>query len=542
MVQTSRPNNSVAPPPTAAPHATATVYTPEQIAGAWTEYKPSTGGATYYYNTVSRQSQWDKPEALKLKEASARAPAAASSTQPPIQWKEYTDASTGKSYYSNGTTTTWDKPEGFKGDGAASAAVAAPEETLAEPPRKKKKVVKRETEYGSKEESVAAFKGLLLAKEISPVLKWNDVVKLCSSDPRWDACEDVLSVGERKQSLAEYQTKRANELKTIERQEKARAKDSFLQLLTDSLPALSGFSAWTSRFEDVRDALSRDDRFHAVATEGTRESLFLDFCEEFKKREERKKRNKKRESKEAFLAFLKEKEEERLLSFASTWSSFFSSLSDEDKSDSRLVTSAVLTDADRQLFFADYVIELQAVEDDKRSRIRGARRRAEKAQREAFLEALHELAENGIITPQVRWASVERAISAIPGFGLVYDQDREAPREIFDDFISEWSETYRRDRSILSQIVYSNNNQQLVITAVTSYEEFTKALLDAAAYSPDMYGHVRRIINRSEPVSSARLYLQELKLNATGSNGTVATRRGRDDSSSEDEGEIVEDN
>jgi pre-mRNA-processing factor 40 len=436
--------------------------------------------------------------------------------------------------------TTWEKPEDFHFPDEPDKS------SDTEPPKKKKKFVEKEIEFDSKEEAVAAFKGLLLAKEISPASKWNDVIKICSSDSSWEACEDILTTGERKQALAEYQTKRANDLRANERQEKIRTREAFMQLLTDNLSAVKGFSAWTSRFDDVRDSLSRDDRFHAVVNELLRESLFADFCEEFKKREERKKRNKKRETEDGFNSFLKEKEEQGSLSFASTWNTFMSSLDDKDRKDPRFGISSFMSDSDRQLYFADYVIKLQKAEDDKRTRIRGARHRAEKAQREAFLDALNELSEAGKIVPSSRWRSVEPLLSSIQSYGPVYDQDREAPRDMFEEFAAEWNESYRRDRSFLSQLVYPSNGKQIVVTPDTTIEEFSKALLDAAADSPDMYRQARRIINRSDPVSSARLYLHELALDAKGLNGTAIIRRGsasrrRDDDSSEDEGEIVED-
>jgi pre-mRNA-processing factor 40 len=229
------------------------------------------------------------------------------------QWQEYTDPSSGKKYYYDGTNTTWENPAE-----SSSSGVAEIDEPLDEQPKKKKKNIQLEA-YSNKDEAIAAFKGLLLAKGIPPSSKWNDVAKLLSSNPRWESFVDLLSVGERRQALAEYQTKRANDLKNQERQERIRAKEAFGQLLTDVLQNVNGFSAVSPRFSDVRAALAKDDRFHGVSDEATRESLFLEFCEELRKREQRKKRSKKREIQEAFNSFLREKEETGILTFASTW-------------------------------------------------------------------------------------------------------------------------------------------------------------------------------------------------------------------------------
>lgn len=184
-------------------------------------------------------------------------------------------------------------------------------------PKKKRSDKKEELSlYASKAEAIAAFKGLLLAKDIAPTTKWNDVLRICQDDVRWEACS---TVGERKQGLAEYQTKRANELRDVKRQEKVRAKEAYQRLLTDVLPTSKSFTPGTSRFMDVRDSLSKDDRFYAVEDETTREELFYEWVEELRKKEERSKRNKKREAKEGCIKYLKGKEEESKLSFASTW-------------------------------------------------------------------------------------------------------------------------------------------------------------------------------------------------------------------------------
>jgi pre-mRNA-processing factor 40 len=518
-------------------------YSKLQIDQAWTEHAAPNSTTKYYYNAITKESTYTKPDCLvkKVKDMHIN------ETETPKQqlrnqttWAEYTDASSGKTYYSNGITTTWERPAEMGGD-------AESEEDEAPKKKKRKKNVENEvTEFNNSAEATAAFKGMLLAKGVQPTTNWNEVVKMCSSDSRWQACE-ILTLGERKQALAEYQTKRANELRTLERQERMRAKEAFTQLLMEKLVTIEEFSATTSQFADMRNLLASDDRFYAVEKEETRESLFLDFCEEVRKREERKKRSKKREAKDEFLAFLKEREEEGLLTFACTWASFIGTLEESHRNDPRFQASPALPEPDRELCFADYVLELQAAEEDRRRRIRDARRRAEKAQKEAYTEALRKMAYEGSLLPSSRWHTVEPLITADPSFAPVQAHDRESPREIFEDFVDEWNIVYRRDRSFLSNLSLSSSKQSLSVHPNMTYDEFSRALLDQAAHSPDLYGETRGILNREDPISSARLYFNELLSQARESQGQAAkrsksgSRRGTTaDSSSEDEGEIRE--
>ena len=477
-----------------------------------------------------------------------RTTAAAASSIPKTigGWTEYKDPKTGKTYFSDGVNTTWERPAAFK-DGSSEGG-GSNDESPKQPRKKKKTSHKKETKFGSKAEALAAFKGLLLAKGVLPTTKWHDVVKMCSGDSRWEACES-LTLGERRQALAEYQTRRANELKDQERQERIRAKNSFNELLGGKLSSMQGFSHISARFIDVREALSNDARFYAVRDEATRESLFVEFCEEIRKREERKKRSNIRDAKEAFLSFLKEQEEKGNLSFASTWSSFLSSLPPTIVSDKRLQISPHMSDSDRELYFSDHVIELQIAEDEKRRRIREARRRAEKAQRDAFRNELIRLATEGALLPSTRWFNVESTMQKLEAYGPVKEQGRDAPRGVFEDFLEGWDGMYRRDRSILQdRLVNPTSRRPLVIRKDMSYKDFSKALLDQASYSPDLYADTRDILDRADPVSSAKVYFDELIGKAKqvvdrrrSSLLSLSSRRSAKEESSEDEGEIIED-
>jgi pre-mRNA-processing factor 40 len=222
--------------------------------------------------------------------------------------------------------------------------------------------------------------------------------------------------------------------------------------------------------------------------------------------------------------------------------SFLSSLAAEEKEDSRFKVSSQLTDSDRQLLFADFVIELQAAEDDKRRRIRDARRRAEKAQREAYRVLLKRMAVEGTIRPYTAWRIIEEFVTVDESFIPVLAQDRDAPREIFEEFIDTWDDIYRRERAFLSRFINPPDKKEIKIDREISFENFSKVLLVEAEYSAELYGDTRRIINKEEPVSSARLYWEELVSRASHSNGRQgAHRTSLQEDSSEDEGEIIED-
>jgi hypothetical protein len=90
-------------------------------ASKWTAVKDPDSGDTYYYNTATGETTWDKPEGVDAgvpSPAAAQTPAAPQSPQKPVVasgWKAVFDAESNSYYYHNAATgeTTWDKPEGF---------------------------------------------------------------------------------------------------------------------------------------------------------------------------------------------------------------------------------------------------------------------------------------------------------------------------------------------------------------------------------------------------------------------------------------------
>jgi hypothetical protein len=131
-------------------------------------------------------------------------------------------------------------------------------------------------------------------------------------------------------------------------------------------------------------------------------------------------------------------------------------------------------------------------------------------------------------------------------YEAMLEQDRDAAREIFEEFIDEWEDIYRRERQFLSQLVHPSSHREILVTRDTTYDAFVKALLEEANNAPQTYAEAKRITKSEEPLSSARLYFNEL-MNKAKEKTTLpyrrrsfSSRRTSQEDSSEDEGEIIE--
>mmetsp|Transcript_44193 Transcript_44193/g.53395 ORF Transcript_44193/g.53395 Transcript_44193/m.53395 type:complete len:268 (-) Transcript_44193:683-1486(-) len=203
---------------------------------------------------------------------------------------------------------------------------------------------------------------------------------------------------------------------------------------------------------------------------------------------------------------------------------------------------AGLSDGDRQLCFADHILLLQTRDDEKRRRIREARRRAEKAQRDAYRHILRRWTKEGIITTVTRWRSVEAGLRADGTFRPVEEQNADAPREIFEDYMHDLRDVYHRDKSFLNRLIAGFDLRETL-----RYEEFTTELMKRA--KGEMNADLRRVLSR-EPISSALLLYNECMARVRSQGSTTNSSQGnggdthkikKEAVESEDEGEIVED-
>ncbi|VDM70003.1 unnamed protein product [Strongylus vulgaris] len=114
----------------------------------WTKHETAEG-RVYYYNKITKESSWNKPDELKTpQERQERTtPTASSSSSSNVIWKEYKTPE-GRAYYYNTVTkeTTWTRPECLNTAAPAEAPKPATTAVTEEVKKEKTEEPKEESE------------------------------------------------------------------------------------------------------------------------------------------------------------------------------------------------------------------------------------------------------------------------------------------------------------------------------------------------------------------------------------------------------------
>lgn len=227
----------------------------------WIAQKSSSNGLRYFYNTATKSSTWNKPEALMTVRERLLAQCV---------WKEHV-SDEGKKYYFNSKTgeSLWSMPAEYREclDKAAAAE------------RDLRGFIQRETAAASsgdahgqsqqsqsrrshgrvtRDEAVRLFKELLAEKFPSSTTTWDRVVKEASDDPRFTA---LRSLNERKNVFSDW-VERQRDAEVAERKDRIwRVKEDFIALLDERYPVSAG-----TDYAIVRLLIADDHRYKALQT------------------------------------------------------------------------------------------------------------------------------------------------------------------------------------------------------------------------------------------------------------------------------------
>lgn len=331
--------------------------------------------------------------------------------------------------------------------------------------------------YPNAEAALEAFRALLDEFHVTSTMKFKEVQDLCSQDPRWNACK---TTGERKQNLAEYQTKKMKQEKEAKKVLARRARDNFFLLLAEC-SAIDSATRW----REAAPLLENDKRFKEVESAYDREDYFNEFVAELKKRERAEKEDLKKEIVHEFQSLLQSLVEKGQVTHLTVWNEIRSDMI-EVFNRGRLNQ---LEEFEKKRIFLDYLHELQNIRREEERRARQERidlfQRLKGAYHQDIEKVLAKSFPNSHDEP--RWRDIAPLLElsqsfveivdfnesdktkALPGFKIF------TPRDIFEEFMAHRREEIRFHKRIFFDIL---TNYNLEITHESRSEEIIERFDD----------------------------------------------------------------
>ncbi|XP_068899976.1 pre-mRNA-processing factor 40 homolog A isoform X6 [Tenebrio molitor] len=509
----------------------------------WTEHK-APDGRTYYYNSMTKQSSWQKPDQLK--------------TASECPWKEYV-ADNGKIYYHNVNTkeSRWIMPteleeikkkiaaEETKGvsatatptevsspaqlsvgpvasnsnspnvapvaspgksalESSMAATLAAislpnpaskseedtngviPNEAPKEPPKPAPEPVKV---FKDKKEAMEAFKELLKSKNVPSNATWEQCVKIISNDSRY---ETFKKLNEKKQVFNAYKTQKQKDEKEENRLKAKKSKEQLEEFLLNCDKISS-----TTKYYKCDELFSTTEIWTSV-NDSDRRDIYEDVVFTLAKREKEegkvlKKRNMKKLS-EVLDSMTK-------ITYDTTWSEAQSLLlaNTAFKNDVNLLA---MDKEDALIVFEEHIRQLEKEQIEDKEREKKRLKRQCRKNRDQFLALLDHLHEEGKLTSMSLWVELYPIISADIRFSaMLGSQHGSTPLDLFKFYVEDLKARFHDEKKIIKEILKDKNFE---VKVDTSFDQFATVICEDKKSATLDAGNVKLTYNSLLEKAEAR--------------------------------------
>uniref|UniRef100_A0A671YXH6 Pre-mRNA-processing factor 40 homolog A n=1 Tax=Sparus aurata TaxID=8175 RepID=A0A671YXH6_SPAAU len=472
-----------------------------QYKSLWTEHK-SLDGKTYYYNTETKQSTWEKPEDLK-------SPAEQMLGKCP--WKEY-KSDTGKPYYYNSQTkeSRWTKPKELEdlegkdlqsddvkraavapGTTAAPAvqaditatmatvmeaetATAVSEEHLSQAAvhhtvnpsssahsvevvkEERPELQKKTYKWNTKEEAKQAFKELLKEKGVSSNSSWEQAMKMIINDPRYSA---LPKLSEKKQAFNAYKVQTEKEEKEEARIKYKESKETFQRFLENHEKMTS-----TTRYKKAEQMFCEQEVWSCVP-ERDRLEIYEDVLFYLAKKEKEQAKQLRKRNWEALKNIL---DNMANVTYRTTWSEAQQYLLDNPT----FAEDEELQNMDKEdalICFEEHIRALEKEEEEEKQKTLLRERRRQRKNREAFQKFLDELHDHGQLHSMSAWMEMYPTLSSDIRFANMLGQPGSTPLDLFKFYVEDLKARYHDEKRIIKDIL---KDKGFLVEVNTSFEDF----------------------------------------------------------------------
>ncbi|XP_017279882.1 pre-mRNA-processing factor 40 homolog A isoform X3 [Kryptolebias marmoratus] len=494
----------------------------------WTEHK-SLDGKTYYYNTETKQSTWEKPDELK-------SPAEQLLSKCP--WKEY-KSDTGKPYYYNSQTkeSRWTKPKeledleamikaeengttevvapgttaapAVQADNTATMATVMEVETAAavvseepqsqatmnqtaevkaaeapvtssesavvtestasvEVKEERLEPVKKTYKWNTKEEAKQAFKELLKEKGVASNSSWEQAMKLIINDPRYSA---LPKLSEKKQAFNAYKVQTEKEEKEEARIKYKESKETFQRFLENHEKMTS-----TTRYKKAEQMFNELEVWSCVP-ERDRLEIYEDVLFYLAKKEKEQAKQLRKRNWEALKNIL---DNMANVTYRTTWSEAQQYLLDNPT----FAEDEELQNMDKEdalICFEEHIRALEKEEEEEKQKSLLRERRRQRKNRESFQKFLDELHDHGQLHSMSSWMEMYPTLSSDMRFAnmlgqpgttsgpVTRDCTRSTPLDLFKFYVEDLKARYHDEKRIIKDIL---KDKGFSVEVNTSFDDF----------------------------------------------------------------------
>uniref|UniRef100_A0A674ESX4 Pre-mRNA-processing factor 40 homolog A n=1 Tax=Salmo trutta TaxID=8032 RepID=A0A674ESX4_SALTR len=440
----------------------------------WTEHK-SLDEKTYYYNTETKQSSWEKPDDLK-------SPAEQMLSR--CQWKEY-KSDNGKAYYYNSHTkeSRWTKPkelEDLEGDKMSLLSTYGqfstpktlcgygpwPGEAFTHPldqckcndasKEERPELVKKTYKWNTKEEAKQAFKELLKEKGVSSNASWEQAMKMIINDPRYSA---LPKLSEKKQAFNAYKVQTEKEEKEETRIKYKESKETYQRFLENHEKMTS-----TTRYKKAEQMFAELDVWSTVP-ERDRLEIYEDVLFYLAKKEKEQAKQLRKRNWEALKNIL---DNMANVTYRTTWSEAQQYLLDNPT----FAEDEELQNMDKEdalICFEEHIRALEKEEEDEKQKTLLRERRRQRKNRESFQKFLDELHDNGQLHSMSAWMEMYPTVSSDIRFANMLGQPGSTPLDLFKFYVEDLKARYHDEKRIIKDILKDKN---FLVEVNTSFEDF----------------------------------------------------------------------
>uniref|UniRef100_A0AAQ5Z476 Pre-mRNA-processing factor 40 homolog A n=1 Tax=Amphiprion ocellaris TaxID=80972 RepID=A0AAQ5Z476_AMPOC len=420
----------------------------------WTEHK-SLDGKTYYYNTETKQSTWEKPDELK-------SPAEQMLSKCP--WKEY-KSDTGKPYYYNSQTkeSRWTKPkelEDLEGKKLLHNQVNTDTYFFAfsiEVPKEERPEMQKKTyKWNTKEEAKQAFKELLKEKGVSSNSSWEQAMKMIINDPRYSA---LPKLSEKKQAFNAYKVQTEKEEKEEARIKYKESKETFQRFLENHDKMTS-----TTRYKKAEQMFAELEVWSCVP-ERDRLEIYEDVLFYLAKKEKEQAKQLRKRNWEALKNIL---DNMANVTYRTTWSEAQQYLLDNPT----FAEDEELQNMDKEdalICFEEHIRALEKEEEEEKQKTLLRERRRQRKNREAFQKFLDELHDHGQLHSMSAWMEMYPTLSSDIRFANMLGQPGSTPLDLFKFYVEDLKARYHDEKRIIKDIL---KDKGFLVEVNTSFDDF----------------------------------------------------------------------